>query len=243
MSRKGKILIFPAFPESRIRKTESKMSGIVLILDSAGWVLYPLLGCSVSGLAIFLYSWVQIRSGFLMVRAWTGLNSAEDSPLAEDLERGSDSQSRSKSMNRYLPESLSPKSRALLADPDQGGFFSQPKSQESDWDIWEDIWEEWTLPIQIKVSWMSILATVSTLLGLFGTVLGISSAFESMENAGKISLDEFASGIRLALSTTILGLSIAIPTYILQQFLKSKLIEWESLFFRTIRAKSRRRDQ
>ena len=59
---------------------------------------------------------------------------------------------------------------------------------------------------------LSLIATVSPLLGLLGTVLGMIEAFQQMETAGD-SVDPaiLSGGIWEALLTTAAGLSVAIP--------------------------------
>lgn len=93
--------------------------------------------------------------------------------------------------------------------------------------IWEEKLSEVLFPIETKLSWMKHLAGISTMLGLLGTVLGISEAFSSLQEAGTVSLDAFAGGIKLALVTTILGLFVAIPSLFGFQFLKHRLLDLE----------------
>lgn len=59
---------------------------------------------------------------------------------------------------------------------------------------------------------ISLIANLSPLLGLLGTVLGMISAFRGLESAGmKADPSVLAGGIWEALLTTAMGLSIAIP--------------------------------
>lgn len=59
---------------------------------------------------------------------------------------------------------------------------------------------------------LSLIATVSPLLGLLGTVLGMISAFQQLENAGdRVDPAILSGGIWEALLTTAAGLSVAIP--------------------------------
>ncbi|MEO1018748.1 MAG: MotA/TolQ/ExbB proton channel family protein [Pseudomonadota bacterium] len=56
------------------------------------------------------------------------------------------------------------------------------------------------------------IATLSPLLGLFGTVLGMIEAFQAMQAAGgRIEPGMLAGGISTALVTTAAGLAVAIP--------------------------------
>ncbi|MCG9876118.1 MAG: MotA/TolQ/ExbB proton channel family protein [Leptospiraceae bacterium] len=93
-----------------------------------------------------------------------------------------------------------------------------------------DRWESFTAPILRNASWINNLAAQATLLGLLGTVLGIQESFAAMQEMGKTTLDIFAGGVSRALSTTIFGLSIAIPSYLMNQYLKSELLQASVLF-------------
>ncbi|ABJ77531.1 MotA/TolQ/ExbB proton channel family protein [Leptospira borgpetersenii] len=73
---------------------------------------------------------------------------------------------------------------------------------------------------ETMISWIRNLAGIATMLGLLGTVIGISVAFEEMKSAGTVSLEIFSEGIRLALNTTIQGLCVAIPSVLGFQYLK-----------------------
>lgn len=77
------------------------------------------------------------------------------------------------------------------------------------------------------ISWIRNLAGIATMLGLLGTVIGISVAFEEMKNAGTVSLEIFSEGIRLALNTTIQGLCVAIPSVLGFQYLRTVLHKTE----------------
>jgi len=59
---------------------------------------------------------------------------------------------------------------------------------------------------------LSLIATISPLLGLLGTVLGMIEAFQQLENAGdRVDPAILSGGIWEALLTTAAGLSVAIP--------------------------------
>lgn len=71
--------------------------------------------------------------------------------------------------------------------------------------------------------WLAVVATLSPLLGLLGTVLGMISAFETVALAGDIGdTSMVAEGIYMALSTTAAGLIIAIPALGFFHFLKGR---------------------
>ena len=60
---------------------------------------------------------------------------------------------------------------------------------------------------------LEVIANIAPLLGLFGTVLGMIEAFQSMEAAGsQVDPAVLSGGIWQALLTTAVGLAVAIPT-------------------------------
>jgi biopolymer transport protein ExbB len=60
---------------------------------------------------------------------------------------------------------------------------------------------------------LEVIGTLSPLLGLFGTVLGMIAAFKELEAAGnQVNASLLSRGIWEALLTTAVGLTVAIPT-------------------------------
>lgn len=84
-------------------------------------------------------------------------------------------------------------------------LFRQSRADGKEPEYMSIVWQQ-------RIDWLSHIASLSTLLGLLGTVLGIQEAFEAMRAKGQASPEVFATGISLALSTTILGLAIALPS-------------------------------
>ncbi|MEM7318095.1 MAG: MotA/TolQ/ExbB proton channel family protein [Pseudomonadota bacterium] len=70
---------------------------------------------------------------------------------------------------------------------------------------------------------LDTVAQLAPLLGLFGTVLGMIEAFQSLQTAGS-SVDPslLAGGIWVALLTTAVGLAVAIPTSMVLAWLESR---------------------
>jgi biopolymer transport protein ExbB len=64
------------------------------------------------------------------------------------------------------------------------------------------------------------VATVTPLLGLLGTVVGMIQAFNDIATAGAMgNANQLAAGIAMALLTTAFGLAIAIPSLIMYMYL------------------------
>lgn len=70
---------------------------------------------------------------------------------------------------------------------------------------------------------LAVIASVSPLLGLLGTVYGMISAFQDATIAGMGKADMLAEGIYEALVTTAAGLTIAIPVLLVYQYLSTRI--------------------
>lgn len=68
------------------------------------------------------------------------------------------------------------------------------------------------------------VAQLAPLLGLFGTVLGMIEAFQSLQEAGsQVDPSILAGGIWVALLTTAVGLVVAMPTALVLSWLESRM--------------------
>jgi biopolymer transport protein ExbB len=75
---------------------------------------------------------------------------------------------------------------------------------------------------------LEVIATLSPLLGLFGTVLGMINAFQGLERAGNhVDPGILSGGIWLALMTTAIGLAVAIPSVMAHSWLDRKVERYE----------------
>lgn len=68
--------------------------------------------------------------------------------------------------------------------------------------------------LERKLIILEIVATITPLMGLLGTVMGMSEVFDVISEIGLGHTKEFSGGIAKALRTTIFGLGIAIPTLV-----------------------------
>jgi biopolymer transport protein TolQ len=71
--------------------------------------------------------------------------------------------------------------------------------------------------------WLAIIASVSPLLGLMGTVVGVMDAFVGISVQGSANITAVAPGIAEALITTVMGLAVAIPAVIGYNHFASRL--------------------
>lgn len=77
------------------------------------------------------------------------------------------------------------------------------------------------------IRWLHLAAAVTPLMGLFGTVWGMIQAFHDLSQLpiGENKAEFLASGIYIALVTTVAGLAVAIPAAIAAHFFENRLIK------------------
>ena len=73
------------------------------------------------------------------------------------------------------------------------------------------------------LTFLSIVASTAPFIGLFGTVIGILSAFRGMQSVATINM--IAPAIADALIATAVGILVAVPAYSFHQILNAKLEE------------------
>jgi biopolymer transport protein ExbB len=100
-----------------------------------------------------------------------------------------------------------------------------------------DILTEKMVSYEKGLSTVRIIASIAPLLGLLGTVIGVLSAFDAISKAGLDDPSIFASGISLALITTVGGLIVAIPHYVGYNYLVGMLDKIEVGFSRVMSQK------
>lgn len=86
---------------------------------------------------------------------------------------------------------------------------------------------------------LNTIARVSTMIGLFGTVVGMVKGFEELSQSG-VAKEKLAQAIGIALITTVGGLSVAIPAVIAESAFRSRiralLLDTEMALVRIVRA-------
>jgi len=65
--------------------------------------------------------------------------------------------------------------------------------------------------LEYRLSWVTTMCKSAPMLGLYGTVLGMMGAFGKLAASEKVTPMQLAGDISLALITTAMGLTIAIP--------------------------------
>jgi motA/tolQ/exbB proton channel family protein len=72
-------------------------------------------------------------------------------------------------------------------------------------------------------SWITLFIAMAPSLGFLGTVIGMVMAFDQIQSAGDISPTIVASGMKVALITTIFGIIVALILQIFYNYILSKI--------------------
>ncbi len=161
------------------------------LLQKGGAVMYVLLLLSVSSLAIILLKLLQFwRVG------------ARRSGMMELIATGSTHEIR-----RRMALSRHPAARVVETALDTGHLPRELQEAEI-----ERIGSVEIRALETYVRSLEVVANLSPLIGLLGTVIGMIKAFGRLEEAGaRVDPSQLAGGIWEALLTTAFGLIVAIP--------------------------------
>ena len=77
--------------------------------------------------------------------------------------------------------------------------------------------------LAVGLTWLAVIGSVSPLLGLMGTVIGVMNAFLGIVVTGSTNIGAVAPGVAEALITTVAGLAVAIPAVIFYNFFVARL--------------------
>lgn len=176
------------------------------LFQAGGWVMWPILGCSVVALGI-----VAERLWALQAR------SVIPPGLAEQV-RAHVAQGRAATLDLEALRAGSPLGRVLAA-----GLVNR----EHDWAVIRESIEEAGRHVVHDLgrylNMLGTIAAISPLLGLYGTVLGMIQTFGAITTAGVGDASALAGGISVALLTTAFGLTVAIPALILYRYLRGRV--------------------
>jgi biopolymer transport protein ExbB len=84
--------------------------------------------------------------------------------------------------------------------------------------------DEESIKLHQKLGWIAVLAALSPMLGLFGTVQGMIMSFHTIATTQNPSPAQLANGIYIALLTTFEGLMVAIPATAAFSYLRNRLV-------------------
>lgn len=175
-------------------------------MQAGGWLMWPILACSVVATAIVIeraltLRWGRIMPDNLVTRIWQLYRQGQltDDRIEEIRE-------------------ASPLGRMLAA-----GLINRNHSREVMKEAIGDAGRHVVAQLERYLNTLGTIASVAPLLGLLGTVFGMIDIFGVIMEAGTGNAAVLAGGISKALITTASGLSVAIPTLMLHRFFDSKV--------------------
>jgi len=120
---------------------------------------------------------------------------------------------------RALADNLrAPSGRILLAGLRRQGFAVEEVER-----VMEDQGQKELEKLRAPIRPVSLIGNIAPLMGLLGTVIGISEAFHRVVKTGMGKPENLAAGIEQALTTTIAGLVVAIPALLIAAHLGGRV--------------------
>lgn len=176
------------------------------LIKAGGWVMLPILACSIMALTFTVERCWALRRPrviprHLVAQVWHMVKSNTlESAQLRGLRSGS------------------PLGRMLAA-----GLVNMHCGREIVLECIEDRGRHEVHGLERYLNTLGTIAAISPLLGLLGTVLGMIQVFSSISSAGLGNSAALAGGISQALITTAAGLIVAIPTLIAYRYLRGKV--------------------
>lgn len=176
------------------------------IIEAGGWVMLPIIACSIVATAIVLERFWALRRRRIMPHDLVSTiwqlhrNNKLTEPNIQEIRDGS------------------PLGRMLAA-----GVVNRFHSREIMKDAIGDVGRHVVSGLERYLNTLGTIASVSPLLGLLGTVLGMIDIFAVINEAGVGHAGLLAGGIAKALITTAAGLMVAIPALLFHRFFNSKV--------------------
>ncbi|MBP6808223.1 MAG: MotA/TolQ/ExbB proton channel family protein [Chromatiaceae bacterium] len=176
------------------------------LMRAGGWLMWPILACSVVAMAIILERLWSLRRRRVMppglmelVWQWQ-LDQALTPERIQALAQGS------------------PLGRLLSA-----GLVNRNHSREIMKEAINDVGRQVVAGLERYLNTLGTIASVSPLLGLLGTVFGMIDIFTVIIDAGVGNPGILAGGISEALLTTAAGLTVAIPSLMFHRYFNGRV--------------------
>ncbi|MGA7966170.1 MAG: MotA/TolQ/ExbB proton channel family protein [Gammaproteobacteria bacterium] len=179
---------------------------MIELVREGGWVMLPLILCSVIALGIILERFWSLRvkrvcPEHLLAEVWPWVKTGNTDPK------------RLEALRRH-----SPLGQILAA-----GLQQRSTSRDLMKEAIEDTGRHVVHELERYLNSLGTIAAITPLLGLLGTVLGILRVFAVITTQGTANTQSLSGGIAEALITTVAGLTIAIPTLILYRYFRGKV--------------------
>ncbi len=175
-------------------------------MKAGGWLMWPILACSVVAMAIILERLWSLRRRRVMPPG-----------LLEQVWQWQRDQTLSPERIQSLSQG-SPLGRLLSA-----GLINRNHSREVMKEAINDVGRQVVADLERYLNTLGTIASVSPLLGLLGTVFGMIDIFTVIIDAGVGNPGVLAGGISEALLTTAAGLTVAIPSLMFHRYFNGRV--------------------
>ncbi len=176
------------------------------MMRAGGWLMWPILACSVAAMAIILERLWSLRRRRVMPPG-----------LMEQVWQWQRDQALTPERLQALAQS-SPLGRLLSA-----GLVNRNHSREIMKEAINDVGRQVVADLERYLNTLGTIASVSPLLGLLGTVFGMIDIFTVIIDAGVGNPGVLAGGISEALLTTAAGLTVAIPSLMFHRYFNGRV--------------------
>ena len=183
-------------------------TGVFELIQKGGFFVYPIILCSVIGLAIFLQKMWILRTKNIIPELFL-------EQLYSFLSQGKLGEA-----EVYARANNSSIARIALA-----ALESSDKPKEELREEIEEAGRKETLELMRYTEGLGTISSVSTLLGLLGTISGMIKIFKVIADKPIVNPPELAGGISEALYTTAFGLLVAIPAFIAYKYIVGRADE------------------
>ncbi len=176
------------------------------LVKSGGWLMWPILLCSIVALAI------------VVERAWTLRRNrvAPGHVLAQVYQLYRRQQIDAAAIKRLREDS--PLGRILAA-----GLVNEQREREVMKEAIEETGRHVVHELERYLNPLGTIAAITPLLGLLGTVVGMIKVFNVITVQGVGNASVLAGGIAEALITTAAGLTVAIPSLICYRYFRRRI--------------------
>ena len=177
------------------------------IIQAAGWPIWPLILCSVVGLALVIERMVSLRTRRIVPPTLIDevlSISRNNLPALDVVNKLAD--------NSLLGQVLASGLRAVIVEP--------RISERSLRNTFEGAGRAAAQQLERYLNALGTIAAAAPLLGLLGTVVGMIEIFGSQAPTGANNPAALAHGISVALYNTAFGLIIAIPSLMFYRYFR-----------------------
>ena len=180
---------------------ESQEKSLIDMYKAGGWAMYPLTLLSIGGFGLIVYNFLAVRPEPILNTAATV--QIDEALAALDVEKA-------KTICQENPSPITNIIEAGMNRVDVNNFDPEQVKEA----IEESSSEELAGPF-VLINYLSVVGSLSPMVGLLGTVSGMVKAFNVIEAEGAGSAQALAGNISEALITTATGMIVGIPAMFL----------------------------